>query len=168
MAELIRDFIKTHLRFRLNNRLRIIPFQAHIFCQAHILVNLQHSVMVALGNHAVILICIFQQGHSKHLIEVVLSDKFVIFPRLALIVLAVWLRQQLAAPFVDLLSLLDEAIMELRIDVYLAIVGLIVIKQLQFGFLLAILLDILVIIVDLKHIFEVFLTLGFCSLYAMS
>jgi hypothetical protein len=58
--------------------------------------------------------------------------------------------------------------MELRIDVNLAIVGLIVIKQLQFGFLLAILLDTLVVIVDLKHIFEVFLTLGFCRLYALS
>ena len=124
--------------------------------------------MVALGNHAVILICIFQQGHSKHFIEVVLSDKFVILPRLALIVLAVWLRKQLAAPFVDLLSLFDEEIMKLRIDVYLPIVGLIVIKQLQFGFLLAILLDTLVIIVDLKHIFEVFLTLGFCRLYTLS
>lgn len=45
--------------------------------------------MVALSNNAVVLIRIFQQRNSKHLIEVVLSHEFVILPCVTLVILAI-------------------------------------------------------------------------------
>lgn len=121
--------------------------------------------MVALSNNAVVLIRIFQQRNSKHLIEVVLSHEFVILPCVTLVILAIRLSQQLTSPFVDLLSLLYEAIMELRVNVYLAIVGLVVFKRLQSLVLLTVFQSALVLLVEFQHFFEVFLTLGFGGLH---
>lgn len=64
-----------------------------------------------------------------------------------------------------MLSLLYEAIMELRVNVYLTIVGLVVFKRLQSLVLLTVFQSALVLLVEFQHFFEVFLTLGFGGLH---
>lgn len=124
--------------------------------------------MVALSYNAVILLTVLKQRHRKYLVQVLLGNILIVLPRIALVVFTIRFCEHLASPTIDLLPLLDETVMELRIDVDLAVVGSIVVEQLFFGLLLPVIWHAFVAFVKLLHFFEVLLTVCITGLHICS
>ena len=117
--------------------------------------------MVARSDHLVVLISILQERYGEHFVQVILRNVLIILPRVALVVFPIRLGQHFAAPAVDLLALLHEAVVELGVHVNVAVISPVILEQLRLCLLLASLLHALVLAVLLHHLFELLLPIGF-------